>query len=260
MHVIPARFFRSSRAINITVVGCGGSGSATASGLPYLHQALRAQGRAGLQVTLVDGDLVSESNCVRQPFSRADIGHFKSVVLATRLNQFWNLAWDAETDFLTAKSDLRSADVVIGCVDQRSARGVIRDLLNERSNVTYWLDLGNDATGGQFVLGQPLNMANPRKADRLRTVAELYPEICDPTEEDESLPSCSAIEALTKQQPFVNQVLAMHALALLSRLFWDGQVAYHGGFMNLETGKVTPLPVDPEQWKRLSKWNKKIAA
>ena len=33
--------------------------------------------------------------------------------------------------------------------------------------------------GGQYVLGQPLNRANRRKADRLRTVSELYPEIVD---------------------------------------------------------------------------------
>ena len=30
------------RPINISVVGCGGNGSAVAAGLPYLHQALVA--------------------------------------------------------------------------------------------------------------------------------------------------------------------------------------------------------------------------
>src|ERR1019366_5744284 len=49
-------------------------GSAFASGLPYLHQAMRALGLQGLQVTLLDGDLISETNCVRQPFNRGEVG------------------------------------------------------------------------------------------------------------------------------------------------------------------------------------------
>ena len=35
------------RPIRILVVGCGGNGSAIASGLPYLHQALLAFGHPG---------------------------------------------------------------------------------------------------------------------------------------------------------------------------------------------------------------------
>ena len=37
---------------SLAVVGCGGTGSAFASGLPYLHQAMRAQGLHGLQAVL----------------------------------------------------------------------------------------------------------------------------------------------------------------------------------------------------------------
>jgi hypothetical protein len=47
----------------------------------------------------------------------------------------------------------------------------------------------------QFVLGQPLNGANRRKADRLRTVSELYPEIVYAVASEDDLPSCSAREA-----------------------------------------------------------------
>src|SRR5271166_2460908 len=42
------------RPIRILVVGCGGNGSAIASGLPYLHQSLLAFGHpGGLAVTLI---------------------------------------------------------------------------------------------------------------------------------------------------------------------------------------------------------------
>src|SRR5271157_5690681 len=63
------------RPVRILVVGCGGNGSAIVSGLPYLHQAMLAFGHpGGLQVTLIDPDTVSETNCVRQPFCRTEIG------------------------------------------------------------------------------------------------------------------------------------------------------------------------------------------
>lgn len=86
----------------------------------------------------------------------------------------------------------------------------------------YWLDLGNNAASGQFILGQPLNARNHRKAERLRTVSELYPEIADTKAGEDPLPSCSAVEALDRQEPFINQTLATSALAMLARLFRHG--------------------------------------
>src|SRR5665811_670578 len=75
------------RVVHMAVIGCGGTGSAFASGLPYLHQAMRALGLHGLEVTLMDGDLISETNCVRQPFSRGEVGMHKSIVLASRFSR-----------------------------------------------------------------------------------------------------------------------------------------------------------------------------
>ena len=120
------------RVVHLAVIGCGGTGSAFASGLPYLHQAMRALGLQGLQVTLVDGDLISETNCVRQPFSRGEVGLHKSIVLASRLNQFWGLNWEAAPEYLTGKSKL-NADIVVGCVDTRNARKLIHNLVTART-------------------------------------------------------------------------------------------------------------------------------
>ena len=106
------------------------------------------------------------------------------------------------------------------------------------ADIPYWLDIGNNADSGQFVLGQPLNRINKHKADRLRAVSELFPEIIDPALDDDSQPSCSAAEALERQHPFINQTLANHALALLSRLFRCEPMAYHGGFLNLASGAL----------------------
>ena len=49
----------------------------------------------------------------------------------------------------------------------------------------------------------------------------------------------------------MNQALAYQALAMLARLFRYGQLSYHGGFVNLRTGRTTSLPVDPILWWRM---------
>jgi len=240
------------------VIGCGGTGSAIVAGLPYL-QSLVARGHpGGLHVTVMDGDTISATNCIRQPFTRSEIGLNKAIVLVNRLNMFWGLKWEAVPVHLKAGTfisrnysgdDLR-AHIVIGCVDTRTARATIRDAVGNWSTVSYWLDLGNNADSGQFILGEPLNERNRRARLRLRTAAELFPEIVDPALDDDGEPSCSAAAALDAQEPFINSTLAQHALALLARLFRYGEVNYHGGFVNLATGLTSMLGIDPQYWKR----------
>ena len=251
-HTIHPELLR--KTINVVVIGCGGNGSAIAAGLPYLHQALLAYGHpGGLHVTLVDGETVSATNCVRQPFCRSEIGLHKSIVLANRLNLFWGLEWEGIPEHLSARLRLEDVQIVIGCVDSAATRSMIRDWTAGYSQVHYWLDLGNKSDGGQFVLGESLNSRNRRCSTRLRTVAELFPEITD-TQMPDDEPSCSAAEALERQEPFVNPALANHALALLARLFRYGRISYQGGFVSLaDTARVQPIPIDPEYWRRLRK-------
>jgi PRTRC genetic system ThiF family protein len=239
--------------VRVLVVGCGGNGSAIAAGLPYLHQALLAYGHPeGIHVTLLDPDVISPTNCVRQPFSQSEIGLYKSVVLTNRLNLFWGLDWDGIPERLETKRRLDGADIVIGCVDTRRARADIAKCAEDWSEVDYWLDLGNNADSGQFVLGEPLNRRNRRHTLRLRTISELFPEVVEGELDKDGLPSCSALEALERQEPFVNPTLANHALALLARLFRYGKISYHGAFIGLGSiGGLQPLRVDPKIWRRL---------
>jgi PRTRC genetic system ThiF family protein len=164
--------------VRVLVVGCGGNGSSIAGGLPYLHQALLAYGHPeGIHVTLLDPDVISPTNCVRQPFSQSEIGLYKSVVLVNRLNLFWGLDWEGIPERLDPKRRLDGVDIVIGCVDTRKARAAIAKCAEDWSEVDYWLDLGNNSDSGQFVLGEPLNRRNRRHRLRLRTVSELFPEV-----------------------------------------------------------------------------------
>jgi PRTRC genetic system ThiF family protein len=244
-----------TKKVHITVVGCGATGSAVAAGLPYLHQAMVALGHPyGLDVTFVDGDRISQVNCVRQPFSESEIGLYKATVLATRINLFWGLGWQGAPRFLDERWN-EETDLLIGCVDSRKARALITRS-PAYANCRYWMDIGNNAASGQFVLGQPDNRHAKNLRLRLPTVADLFPEIINPKKDKrDRLPSCSAIEALERQEPFVNQTLAYQSLAMLARLFRYGRLSHHGGFLNLVTGRMSSLPVDPIVWQRLMSQN-----
>ena len=239
--------------VRVLVVGCGGNGSAIAAGLPYLHQALLVYGHPeGLHVTLLDPEVISPTNCVRQPFSRSEVGLYKSVVLANRLNLFWGVDWEGIPERLNPKRKITGVDIVIGCVDTRASRSAIAKCVEDWSEVDYWLDLGNNANSGQFVLGEPLNRRNRRKRLRLRTISELFPEVIEGELDRAGQPSCSAAEALERQEPFVNPTLANHALAMLARLFRYGTISYHGAFVSLSSlGGVQPLRIEPNYWQRL---------
>ena len=201
----------------------------------------------------MDGDIITSSNCVRQPFSRHEIGLLKAVVLISRINLFYSLRWRAAPEYLTERTRVDRVDIVVGCVDTRRARQMIAAWCTDGpgDRTVYWLDLGNTANAGQFVLGQPLNAVNRRKADRLRTAVELFPEIACSTLDDDDGPGCSALESLERQEPFLNPALGNHALALLARLFRDGSLAYHGAFVNLATCRVQPIAIDPRVWRAL---------
>jgi len=254
------------RQVRVLVVGCGGTGSAVVAGLPYLHQSLLAWGHpGGLHVTVLDGDAISPVNCIRQPFSRSELGLNKAVVLVNRLNLFWGFKWEAVPahlkpgDFVSRNysgDDLR-AHMVIGCVDTRAARAMVRDAVSNWSTTSYLMDLGNTSDSGQFILGEPVNERNRRSRLRLRTASELFPEICNSVLDDGDEPSCSAVAALERQGPFINSTLAQHALALLARLFRYGEISYHGGFINLATGATSAVRIDPKCWRRMRRQGKR---
>ena len=249
------------RTLRVLLIGSGGNGSAVLFGLPYLHRALEAWGRPeGINVTVMDGDNVSPTNCVRQPFGAADIGHNKATILVNRINLFHGLAWRSEECFFSkhvrnpGTGYDSTIDFVISCVDTRAARREMHEAFQSRSSpwrhVRYWLDLGNNASNGQFVLGQPLNDINRQSRTRLRTVTELFPSIMDVSLGEGPLPSCSAAEALSRQEPFINSVLAASALAMLTRLLRYGSLDHHGAFYNAESGRTTPILIDPEAWDK----------
>ena len=174
---------------------------------------------------------------------------YKATVLATRINLFWGLGWKGSPCFLMkagGRKRTSSSGVWI------PARLGVPSRIPGRTGraITGWTS-ETPPTQVNSYSGSQRTEKNQEQERRLPTVAELFPEIISPTlDKRDKLPSCSAVEALERQEPFVNQVLAYQALAMLSRLFRYGRLSHQGGFVNLRTGRTTSRPVDPAFWER----------
>jgi len=60
----------------------------------------------------------------------------------------------------------------------------------------------------------------------------MYPEIMSTKGKEEDQPLCSAAQALTRQESFINQKLAYQALGMLTQLLRQGSLKYQVGLCN----------------------------
>src|ERR1700683_4771474 len=153
-HALPKPLCSRGQPLRVLIVGAGGNGSAILLGLPYLHQAMKVWGHAGgVQVMLADGDQVSDTNCVRQPFAAADVGLNKATVLINRVNLFWGLRWQAHPEHFhkdSLRTNSAGPHLIVGCVDTRTARQPILSAVTRANDSTvYWLDLGIRASASR---------------------------------------------------------------------------------------------------------------
>ena len=254
IHHIHSNLVSRRDEIKVVLVGAGGTGSHVLGGLATIHHAmLELDYPFGLDVVVIDPDTVSASNIGRQKFAPADIGLPKASVLVNRCNMTMRTDWQASVSRVDGDSRLE-ADIIIGCVDNRKARAAIIKSVSKSvyfQKRTYYLDIGNREHDGQVVLGEILPKGTKNTPDRLPHIADLYPEIIDASLDDiDDGPSCSLAEALEKQSLFINMTMANTAMSILWNLLRYGQIEHHGQFVNIKSGRSTPLAVDPEAWKR----------
>lgn len=109
------------------IVGVGGIGGAVARDLPkMMHK--------DDEIILIDGDIVEEKNCVRQPFQKQDIGCNKARSLAKKINSFYPVKCRAFDSYITDKEiDLLCNEnhdllpIIVGCVDNDATRKIIEN-------------------------------------------------------------------------------------------------------------------------------------
>jgi len=237
----------------ITLIGCGGNGSALLVRLARIDRAIREVGGAGLDITIWDGDEVSPSNIVRQPFTKREIGLQKASTLVTRVNRTFGTFYKAVNRHFCGERRLDD-DMIVSCVDSREARKTIVECEKSRFKQQVWVDLGNGDTFGNFVMGT-IGERRHRKSKEttmpdgtpvvcsLPCAHELWPEIVDPAVDENSGPTCSSREALDAQDLFINDTVGTHAANLIWRSLRHQYIRVHGGFVNLTTSVVQGIRV-----------------
>ncbi len=238
------------RPVSVAVAGVGGNGAQVIGLLARLNLAILALGHPfGVRVTAYDPDAVSEANVGRQLWSPSDIGENKAIVAIERCNLFYRLGWDG----VPARYDGESCDILVSCVDTRRARrGFAGQIEHGRGPQYYWLDMGNEESIGQCCLGE-VPRAYGRRATgdpRLPLPTELFAELRS-TAPETNTHSCSLRISLQSQGLFVNDFVARASMQVLYRLFTRGRIETHGAFLNLDTYRMSPIPIDAAVWRRM---------
>jgi len=266
MHFTAPYLLNPTNPITVRLIGAGGTGSHMLTALVKLHLALTALEHPGLVVQLWDDDTVSEANMGRQLFAPGEIGLNKSVALINRVNRFTGANWKAVPARFVHQPGQpfgsSPANLTITCVDSLDARmqvgtyfeDMLADNESQYSQSTdgprrayYWLDSGNAQKTGQVILAT-VGKHHQRKTNLFQTVASLptlttaYGEVLAEQADDTS-PSCSVSDALSKQDLFINSTLADMAGSLIWSMLREAQTPYRGFFLNLGGFRSQPIGV-----------------
>jgi PRTRC genetic system ThiF family protein len=260
VHFTAPYLLNPTNPVSVHVIGAGGTGSRMITALAEINSALVALGHPGLSVQLFDDDRVSAANIVRQRFAQSELGMYKAVARINNINRWYGTNWKAVPLAYSSENMGRisqpSANMFISCVDRVDARfdmaGTLKTLYKaytaDRDKPFYWLDLGNGSSFGQAVLSTIGEIPQPASEKyipvaSLPAVTDEFGELLQSAESENDLPSCSAAEALKKQDLFINTALTQMSASLLWDLFRSGMTENRGLFLNLKSLHCVPLKV-----------------
>ncbi|MDN3384469.1 PRTRC system ThiF family protein [Pseudoalteromonas sp. APC 3358] len=239
-----------NKKTKVVIIGAGGTGSELISQIFKINYTLMELGSAGLDVTLIDDDVVSASNIGRQSFYNFDIAQPKAKTLVDRFNTFGNLTWKYVVKRITPENIAKYIPnncVVFTCVDNPIARVTVGEHLEKRLNSeVLWIDGGNSRADGQVVFGS-YEQRKDLPYSRLPSVFDLYGEQLK-TQEYIATESCSHLEAMRSQTLGINNAIALQMTQLFWQLVREGEITAHGAIVDLKSFTVNALPIDPEIW------------
>ena len=239
-----------TRDTAIMVVGCGGTGGFVAEGL------CRILPREN-ELVLIDHDRVEERNLVRQNFTAADLGSFKSEALAKRLSQAYKrpLGYSVEPVGFGNRDKLLLAHLVIGCVDNGLVRRDIARSLTRSELSPWWIDAGNGENYGQVIIGNCRGSCE----DAFEPAKELCHYLPLPTIQRPELllqkpveHSCADDVTTGDQSPVINQAMAAMVLEVVRRLL-AGTCPWMQLYIDLDSGSLTPVFATPEAVRKITK-------
>ncbi len=143
------------RTARILIVGAGGIG-----GLAFelIVPALEKIGQK-CSITIMDGDIVEDSNLGHQRFSSNDIGRFKTDALVEKYDGLTSVHCVSDADNLRVKEQLQNYDYIIVGVDRPHPRRLVH------ATSVPWIDLRSTGDGHAYLTSETdpelVNMMTP---------------------------------------------------------------------------------------------------
>ncbi|NMC84307.1 MAG: PRTRC system ThiF family protein [Anaerolineaceae bacterium] len=253
----------STNEVDITLIGCGGTGSWLAPSIVRVARLLQEKFQKCIRVTFVDPDQVEQKNCYRQNFCLAEVGHNKAEALATRYGLAWGVpvTWFPQP-FRSTQNHQNELKLYIGCVDNAEARKAICKAVAghySSSVLDWWLDCGNHKAAGQVLLGcghnrpaRPFELTGfcswlPLPSQQHPELLTLQPE----TQTSEEGLSCADLAMLDSQGLAINQRIAAEATDYLVRMLLTRDLHKFATYVDLVSGAarsryITPASVSTE--------------
>ena len=239
---------------HIILVGVGGTGANLALILGRL--AFHAQQQnIPIHLTFIDHDTIMPANLGRQPFCPAELGLNKAVCLAHRLNLAFGLAITAVPEPFRVDlslSDAPTSDrnwrtLLVGCVDNHSARQEIARAIERRRGQWWAIDCGNAYSSGQVLEGNQTNTAGIR-LDKLGLCSGLpSPYVQEPTllepEPVEPTLSCAELARRGEQSLIINAQVAAVAGQICHDFIFHRQVTQMAVAFNLSPMVMRATPI-----------------
>lgn len=244
------------RVVELTLVGCGGTGSFLALHLGRLAWHAREQHGIEMRMTFVDPDVVEHKNVGRQNFVAAEVGWPKAEALARRYGlgfglgiRFFNEALKPEH----VEQGRRYRDgwlhMVVGCVDNVAARRGILDICKGWNDRLWWMDCGNHDQSGQVVLGngETVEMSPLGFCVGLPWPGVRHPELVrksgnrgirESGNGDTGMGDCAVDALMDAQSLMVNQAAAGWAASYVYRLVVARDVDCWGTYFDLGAGSA----------------------
>lgn len=240
---LPEKQFLTRDIITIVQIGCGGNGGWL---VPHVARMISTFAR-DIRYMIIDGDKVEKKNIVRQNFIAADVGKYKSEVLAHRYSAAFGVEIESVAKYINPQVMNDVLDTVhanhtsnylliVSCVDNHKTRMEIHSVLNSQppSLRPLWVDVGNDMTNGQvFISGYFLGPHTRVLTDIVHT----HPEIAAANDKKPDELSC-AEHLLTGDQTLgVNVMAANLTFNVINALLRKNRVCYYE--VNFSTNNTT---------------------
>lgn len=244
--MIKVNFGNNRKLLNITVIGCGGTGSQF---IPLLMQLLsNVKDRINLgTITLVDGDDYEEGNLANQKCTIDEVGMNKAEALAERYEYiFDNLKIQYVDDYIRTIKQLKSIvntrgynNIVIYCVDNNATRKLGHELfestLEDRDSLIS-IDSGNGDIDrvGQVIVGYA-----ERGEILSRPVASYFKEILDDSEDLTKMATCTREISEYPQNIATNVLAATILFCIVTNILTFGKI--EKGIVYFDANKQTVI-------------------